>query len=178
MKDFYDPHAKLYENRVITLFRYINDEVAADLSASLLLLDQDPSKPIDLYLSTRYAELSSVFMIYDIIRNLKSELRILVIGEIDGESLLLLSAVPKSNRFITKNSFLHFNFNIPENGGAVNLHAAKILLEKLKIDQNRWITELSNNLGITQSQIHKWCEDKQMFSAYESIRLNLCGHLK
>jgi ATP-dependent Clp protease protease subunit len=101
----YDVFSKLIESRIIFLSDYITDEVATDIVATLLYLDhEDDKNKISLYINSEGGAPESVFMIYDIMKMIKSPIETLCIGSAFALSALILSAGTKGMRYATKSS--------------------------------------------------------------------------
>ena len=90
----------LLENRTIFVSEGINAKVANKVINSLLFLDSnDSSKPIYMYLNSPGGEVNSGFAIYDTMRYIKSEVRVVCTGLTASIATIMLLGAPKEHRY-------------------------------------------------------------------------------
>jgi ATP-dependent Clp protease, protease subunit len=112
-----DVYQKLSKDRILFVTGPIDDDLASDITATLLLKDQEDSdKKITLFINSPGGDIRNVFMIYDMIQMIDAEVETVCVGEALGESVILLTAGSPGNRLATKNSIisvgqLHQNFH-------------------------------------------------------------------
>lgn len=152
----YDVFSKLIESRILFLYDYITDDIATDIVATLLYLDHENDKDkISLYINSNGGDIESVFMIYDIMKIIKSPIETFCIGNAFGESALILAAGTKGKRYITKSSMIR----ISQITHAYSIHAdmssAEILFEKNKRENNKFLEALQDCTGKSIKTITK-----------------------
>jgi ATP-dependent Clp protease protease subunit len=144
----YDVFSKLIDSRILFLYDYINDDIATDIVATLLYLDhQDDKSKISLYLNSEGGEIESVFMIYDMMKLIKSPIETFCIGSALGESALILAAGTKGMRYATKSSIICLNQLVHTYSGHADMTDAEIRLEKSKKDNNKFLLALHDCTG-------------------------------
>jgi ATP-dependent Clp protease, protease subunit len=132
---------RLLENRVVFISEGINAAVAKKAIASLLALDyESPTKPITIYLNSPGGEVNSGFAIFDAIRFLRSEIRIVSAGLTASIATVIFVACKKEYRYSLPNSkFLIHQPLIPGQiyGQASDLEitAREILKTRQKINE-------------------------------------------
>ncbi len=97
----------LLDNRTIFVSEGINAKVANKVINSLLFLDSnDSSKPIYMYLNSPGGEVNSGFAIYDTMRFIKSEVRVVCTGLTASIATIMLLGAPKEHRYSMANTRL------------------------------------------------------------------------
>lgn len=91
--------SKLLEKRTIFVSEGINSQVAKRVINHLLALDaQDPEKPIYMYLNSPGGEVNSGFAIYDTMRFIQPEVRVVCTGLSASIATIILLGAPKEYR--------------------------------------------------------------------------------
>lgn len=151
-----DIFSKLAENRILFLYGYINDEMAADIVAALLYLDsENDEEKISIHLNSSGGDISSILMIYDTIKMINSPVETFCIGSAFGESALILSAGSKGMRYATKNSFIMINQVAHNYSRYTDMMNAKIMLEKSKKDNIKYLSALQDCTGVSIKKLKK-----------------------
>lgn len=102
-----DVYQKLSNNRILFITGHIDDMLASDITATLLLKDQEDSeKKITLFINSPGGNIRNVFMIYDMIQIINAPVETVCVGEAFAEAAVLLVAGTKGLRFAAKNSFI------------------------------------------------------------------------
>ncbi|GAA3390872.1 ATP-dependent Clp protease proteolytic subunit [Cryptosporangium minutisporangium] len=84
---------RLLDQRIVQVNGPIDDDVASRIAARLLLLDSRTHKPVTLRLNSVNADLTAVWTLVDTLDALVVPVNALVVGELGGGSLALLTAV-------------------------------------------------------------------------------------
>lgn len=92
-------HERLLENRIVMASGIFDDDAAARLSAQLLTLDAEASKPIRLELQNLRAELSAALTVMGILDVLRVPVHACVSGEISGPALGVLVSCPRRSGY-------------------------------------------------------------------------------
>lgn len=102
-----DVYQRLSNDRVLFISGEINDKVATDISATLLLKNNENRKDkITLFINSPGGHLRNVFMIFDMMKIIKAPVETICIGAAMDAAAILLSAGKKGMRLATKNSFI------------------------------------------------------------------------
>ncbi len=100
-----DMTERLFSTRTLTLFEQVDNKVAKNIIQSLILLENDnDEKPIYLYVNSPGGEVNSGFAIYDMLRFIKPEIKILCSGLCASIATIILLGTEKKNRISLPNS--------------------------------------------------------------------------
>jgi ATP-dependent Clp protease, protease subunit len=104
-----DVYQKLSDSRILFVTGIIDDDLAADIAATLLLKDQEDSdKKITLFINSQGGDIRNVFMIYDMIQMISAPVETVCIGEALSEAAVLLAAGAPGSRLATRNAIISF----------------------------------------------------------------------
>lgn len=126
---------KLLEKRTIFLFEAVNANVAKRVVNHLLALDTESDKPIYLYINSPGGEVNSGFAIYDGMRFVKSEVRVVNTGLCASIATIINLAVPKDRRFGLPNS--RYMIHQPLIGGHIQGQASDLEITAKEIIKTR-----------------------------------------
>lgn len=132
---------RLLDRRTIFVSEGINSAVAKRVINQLLTLEMEkPGTAINFYLNSPGGEVNSGFAIYDTIRFLKSEVRIINTGLCASIATIINIAAKKQNRFSMPNcKFLIHQPLIPGQiygqASDIEIHAREILKTRQKINE-------------------------------------------
>jgi ATP-dependent Clp protease, protease subunit len=101
-----DVYQRLSNDRILFITGLINDKVATDIAATLLLKDNEDEGKITIFINSPGGSLRNVFMIYDMMRMIDSPVETICIGSAFDAAAVLLSAGEPGMRLATKNSFI------------------------------------------------------------------------
>ena len=94
----------LLQNRTLTLFGEINQDVARRMAEKLLALAFESDDPITLYIGSPGGHVESGDTIFDLIRYIKPEVRIIGTGWVGSIATHIYLAADKANRFALPNT--------------------------------------------------------------------------
>jgi ATP-dependent Clp protease protease subunit len=120
---------KLLESRTILLFGEINMDVAREITQQLLVLDADSNEPIKLYINSPGGHVESGDTIYDMIRFVKSPVKVIGTGWVASAGALIYAAAEKENRYSLPNT----RFLLHQPMGGARGQAADIAIEAQEI---------------------------------------------
>ncbi len=127
---------KLLEKRVIFVSEGINSAVAKKVINNLLAMDaQDSSKPIFMYLNSPGGEVNSGFAIYDTMRFISSEVRVICTGLTASIGTVMLLGAPKKHRYTMPNT--RFLIHQPLIGGHIQGQASDLEITAREIIKTR-----------------------------------------
>jgi ATP-dependent Clp protease protease subunit len=127
---------KLLEKRVIFVSEGINSAVAKKVVNNLLAMDaQDSSKPIYMYLNSPGGEVNSGFAIYDTMRFINSEVRVICTGLTASIGTIILLGAPKKHRYTMPNT--RFLIHQPLIGGHIQGQASDLEITAREIIKTR-----------------------------------------
>ncbi len=127
---------KLLEKRVIFVSEGINAAVAKKVVNNLLAMDaQDSSKPIYMYLNTPGGEVNSGFAIYDTMRYINSEVRVVCTGLTASIGTIILLGAEKQHLYTMPNC--RFLIHQPLIGGHIQGQASDLEITAREIIKTR-----------------------------------------
>ncbi|RDB35754.1 ATP-dependent Clp protease proteolytic subunit [Spirobacillus cienkowskii] len=130
---------KLFDQRIIVLSEAIHAASAKKVIERLLALEAaDPTKEIWLFLNSPGGEVNSGFGIYDTIRFIRPDVKIVVTGLAASAATVILLAADAQYRFSMPNSRLLIHQpliggNIQGQASDIEIHAKEILKTREKI---------------------------------------------
>ncbi|MDQ6937069.1 MAG: ATP-dependent Clp protease proteolytic subunit [Actinomycetota bacterium] len=100
-----NPYNKLFEERIIFLAAPIDDVVANDVIAQLVVLESiDPDRDILIYINSPGGSFTALTAIYDTMQFVRPEIQTYCMGQAASAAAVLLSAGTKGKRFALQNS--------------------------------------------------------------------------
>lgn len=143
----YDIYSLLLKERLIFLGTGINDQIANLIVAQLLYLDQqDPDRPIQMYINCPGGVIYAGLAIYDTMRQIKSPVVTVAVGLTASFGTILLTAGEKGQRFALPNATVHMHQPWQSGGGGqasdIEIQAREILRQRDLL--NRILVETTN----------------------------------
>lgn len=133
---------KLFKSRSISIFGQINEKVARHVTEQLLALSADGDDPITIYISSPGGHVESGDVIYDMIKYIKPEVRVVGTGWVASAATTIFLAAKKENRYSLPNT--RYLVHQPSGGSQgdatdISIQAEQIL--KMKERLNKLISE-------------------------------------
>ena len=102
-----DIFQKLSNDRILFISGDIDDNMAADVSATLLLKDsEDSDSKITIFINSRGGDIRNALAIYDMMSIIKSPIETVCIGSAMKEAVIILASGTPGMRFATKHSVI------------------------------------------------------------------------
>lgn len=162
-------YQKLIDNRILFIDSYIDDKVAVDVTASLILKDsEDPVNKISIFLNSYGGNVRSVFMIYDMMKIVRAPIEVICMGAAISESVLILAAGTPGMRYATPNAMICPNQLSYGATHYSDLVDAKITLDQIMLDNKKFIEALSKNITKPVKEIMQDLERRQYFTPKQS----------
>lgn len=106
----FDIYSLLLKNRIIMLGYPINDQIANLIVAQILYLEnEDPEKPIRIYISCPGGQVYSGMAIYDTMQQVNCPISTVAVGYTASFGTVLLTAGTKGMRYALPNSTIHMH---------------------------------------------------------------------
>ena len=100
-----NPYNKLFEERIIFLGAPIDDVVANDVMAQLIVLEStDPDRDILIYINSPGGSFTALTAIYDTMQFVRPEIQTYCMGQAASAAAVLLAAGTKGKRFALQHS--------------------------------------------------------------------------
>lgn len=143
-----DVYWKLANDRILFICNDINDKMATDISATLLLKDsEDNESKITLFINSEGGDIRNALMIYDVMSTIQSPIETVCIGSAMNEAAIILAAGSKGSRLATKNSIISVGQLSIDWVTYSDLTDAKKLLEQSSSDNKRMMEILAKSTG-------------------------------
>lgn len=129
---------KLFKSRTITIFGEINDKLARNVTEHLLALAAESDDLVTLYISSPGGHVESGDVVYDMIKFIKSPVRVIGTGWVASAATTIYLAADKSNRFALPNT--RFLIHQPLGGSRgdatdIKIQAEQIIKTRARINQ-------------------------------------------
>lgn len=165
----------LLKHRTITIFGEINKDVAQRTAEKLLALSFDSNDPITIFIGSPGGHVESGDTIFDVIRFIKPEVRMVGTGWVGSIATHIYLAPPKENRFALPNT--RFLIHQPAGGfggdaADIEIHAREIVKTRERI--NRTIAEAT---GQPLEKVEADTDRDYWMSVEESIEYGIVGKL-
>jgi ATP-dependent Clp protease protease subunit len=167
-----DVFSLLFKNRIIILGVPIDSYVANSIVAQLLYLaNDDPTSPINMYISSPGGQVYSGLAIYDTMRQIECPISTYAVGFTASFGTILLTAGTKGMRFALPNATIHMHQPL---GGAqgqasdIAIQAQEILRLRTSLNEI-----LSLHTGQSIEQIVKDTDRDIYMSAQQAVEYGL-----
>lgn len=159
-----DIYQKLSNDRILFLTDFIDDKVATDIAATLLLKDAEVSNKVNedpednkitLFINSEGGDIRAVFMIYDVMQIISSPIEVVCFGGAMNEAAILLVGGTEGMRYATKNSIIAVGQLISQWAKRSNLVDAEKTLIQVTRDNKRMMEILAKHSGKKLAQVTK-----------------------
>jgi ATP-dependent Clp protease protease subunit len=120
---------RLLETRTLTIFGEIDMKLAQSVCQTLLLLENDSNEPIKIFINSPGGHVESGDTIYDMIRFVKSPVKVIGTGWVASAGALIYAAADKENRYSLPNT----RFLLHQPMGGMRGQASDIAIEAEEI---------------------------------------------
>jgi len=169
-----DIYQRLADDRVLFISNFIDDKLATDITATLLLKDlENPGEKITLFINSEGGDIRNIFMIYDMMSYIESPVETVCIGSAMNEAALLLTAGTPGMRYATKNSVIVVSQLVNDFVNYSDLTDAKMALSQVVQDNKKMLEIFSKS---TKKPIKKITEDfdRQVYlSATQAVKYKI-----
>jgi len=133
---------RFLKTRTVLLVGEVDKDLSEKVVRQLLLLDSISDEPITLLIDSPGGDVYAGFSIFDVIRFIKAQVKIVGIGLVASAAALILIAVPKDRRFgLPNSSYLIHQPLSGMNGVATEIEIHARELEKTRVRINEIIAE-------------------------------------
>jgi ATP-dependent Clp protease protease subunit len=164
-----NPYNKLFEERIIFLGAPIDDVVANDVIAQLIVLEStDPDRDILIYINSPGGSFTALTAIYDTLQFVRPEIQTYCMGQAASAAAVLLAAGTKGKRFALSNS--RVLIHQPSGGTEGAMQISDLDIQAKEILRMRDLMEeiLSRHTGQSLEQIHTDVERDKIFTAEQA----------
>ncbi|GAB93470.1 ATP-dependent Clp protease proteolytic subunit [Gordonia rhizosphera] len=152
----YDPYAKLFEERIVFVGTPIDQTVANDVMAQLLVLEsQDPDRDITMYINSPGGSVPDMLAIYDTMQYVHCDIVTVCLGEAASAAAILLAGGTPGKRAALPNATILIHQ--PRTGGAYQGQVSDLEIQAAEIERvrNRLDEILARHTGQEPAKIRK-----------------------
>ncbi|QHN26050.1 ATP-dependent Clp protease proteolytic subunit [Gordonia pseudamarae] len=132
----YDPYAKLFEERIVFVGTPIDQTVANDVMAQLLVLEsQDPDRDITMYINSPGGSVPDMLAIYDTMQYVHCDIVTVCLGEAASAAAILLAGGTAGKRAALPNATILIHQ--PRTGGAFQGQVSDLEIQAAEIERIR-----------------------------------------
>lgn len=173
-----DIYTKLSNDRILFIHDRIDDHIAADIVATLLLKDtEDTEQKISLFINSEGGDIRSVFMIYDMMMLMQSPLETICVGSAMHEAALLLAAGTPGLRFATGNAVIVMSQLMQDHNYYSDLMDAKAMLKRFQADNSAFVEALAKHTQKTSTELMSSLERQKFLTAKQASSFGIIDHL-
>lgn len=169
-----DIFTKLSNERILFLNDYIDQNVAVDFVATLLLKDmEDSEEKISIFINSEHGDIRSVLTIYDTMQMIASPIETIGSGVVMNAVVLLLAAGDKGSRFATANTIVSPSQLIHEHSYLSDLTDARSVMDRSIKDNKNFMKAFAKATDNNLSQVMKDFERKKFFTAEQAQKYGI-----
>ena len=164
-----NPYNKLFEERIIFLGAPIDDVVANDVMAQLIVLEStDPDRDIQIYINSPGGSFTALTAIYDTLQYVRPEIQTICMGQAASAAAVLLAAGTKGKRFALQNS--RILIHQPSGGTEGAMQISDLDIQAREIQRIRALQEtiLSRHTGQPIEQVRLDIERDKILTAQQA----------
>jgi len=164
-----NPYNKLFEERIIFLGAPIDDVVANDVMAQLIVLESsDPDRDIQIYINSPGGSFTALTAIYDTMQYIRPEIQTYCMGQAASAAAVLLAAGTKGKRYALPQS--RILIHQPSGGTEGAMQISDLDIQAKEILRMRDLMEqiLSRHTGQPIEQVRADVERDKIFTAEQA----------
>ncbi|MEK7259267.1 MAG: ATP-dependent Clp protease proteolytic subunit [Pseudomonadota bacterium] len=164
---------KLFKSRSITIFGEIDEKIARAVTEKLLALAADGDEPINIYISSPGGHVESGDVVYDMIKFIKPEVRVIGTGWVASAATTIYLAAKKENRFSLPNT--RFLVHQPSGGSRGRASDIKIQAEQIIKMRERINKLIADETGQPLERVAKDTDRDHWMTVAEAIDYGIVG---
>lgn len=164
---------KLFKSRSISIFGGIDERVARTVTEQLLALAAESDDPITIYISSPGGHVESGDVVYDMIKFVKPEVRVVGTGWVASAATNIYLAAKKENRYALPNT--RFLVHQPSGGSRGDATDIAIQAEEIVKTRARINRLISEETGRPLEQVEKDTDRDYWMSVEEAIEYGIVG---
>lgn len=163
-----------FMDRKIFLTGEINAEMANAFLSEILFLEQEPTKPVTIYINSPGGEVNAGLMIYDVIQGSGLEINMVCTGMAASMAAILLAGGKKGHRYILKHSKVMIHEPLITRGVGGSATSIKNISESI-LEMRKLVNGiLAEHTGKTMEAIDEATSFDNFMNAEEAIAFGLC----
>lgn len=164
---------KLFKARAVTIFGEINDRLARTMTERLLALASENNDPITIYISSPGGHVESGDVVYDIIKFIEPEVRVVGTGWVASAATTIYLAAKKENRYALPNT--RFLVHQPMGGSRGSASDIKIQAEQIVKMRARINKLIADETGQSLERVAKDTDRDYWMTVDEAIEYGIVG---
>lgn len=164
---------KLFKSRSITIFGEIDERLARSVTEKLLALAAAGDEPITLYISSPGGHVESGDVVYDMIKFIKPEVRVVGTGWVASAATTIYLAAKKENRFSLPNT--RFLVHQPSGGSRGRASDIKIQAEQIIKMRERINRLIADETGQPLERVARDTDRDYWMTVEEAIDYGIVG---
>lgn len=166
---------RLFKARTVLIYGGIDQKLAREVSARLLALQSASDDPITVYINSQGGHVESGDTIYDMVKYVKPEVRMVGTGWVASAGALIYAAAKRENRFSLPNT--RFLLHQPS-GGAMGSASDFAIQAKEILRMRRRLNEIfAAETGQPVERVEKDTERDYWMSAQQAVEYGLVGKI-
>ncbi|MCR5595755.1 MAG: ATP-dependent Clp protease proteolytic subunit [Lachnospiraceae bacterium] len=161
-------------NRNLFLTGSIDSEMADNFLSQLLYLEQDPTKPVTIYINSPGGEVNAGLMIYDVIQGSKLDITMVCTGLAASMAAILLAGGRKGKRLILKHSKVMIHEPLISNGVGGSATSIKNISDSILETRETVNGILAGHTGKSVDEINEATAFDNFMNAQEAIDFGIC----
>lgn len=166
---------RLFKARTILIYGGIDQKLAERVTARMLALQYESDDPITIFINSQGGHVESGDTIYDMIKFVKPEVRIVGTGWVASAGALIYAAAKRENRFSLPNT--RFLLHQPSGGAGgsaseIEIHAREIIRMRKRLNEI-----FARETGQTYERISTDTERDYWMSAEDAKAYGLVGSI-
>lgn len=163
---------RLMESRTIQLAKPVTPDLGEEVIARLLLLDdEDPEAPINVYINSPGGSVDTGFAIYDMMHFINAPVRCIANGLCASAGVIILLGADKEDRLSLPNS--RFMIHQPSGGAHGSVEDIRIEAEEILKIRKKINEQIAEETGQTVEQVEKDTRRNRWLSAEEAVEYGL-----
>jgi len=158
---------KLFKSRSISIFGQINERVARTVTEKLLALSAEGDDPITIYISSPGGHVESGDVVYDMIKFIKPEVRVVGTGWVASAATNIYLAAKPGNRYSLPNT--RYLVHQPSGGSQGDATDIKIQAEQILKTKARINKIISEETGRSLDQVEQDTDRDYWMSVDEAM---------
>ena len=169
-----NPYNKLFEERIIFLGAPIDDVVANDVIAQLIVLESnDPDRDILIYINSPGGSFTALTAIYDTLQFVRPEIQTYCMGQAASAAAVLLAAGTKGKRYALSNSRILIHQPSGGTEGAQQISDLDIQAREILRMRDLMEAIIARHSGQSVETIHTDVERDKIFTAIQAKEYGL-----
>ncbi len=162
---------KRFRSRSISIFGQINEKIARTVTEQLLALSAESGEPITIYISSPGGHVESGDVIYDMIKYIQPEVRVVGTGWVASAATNIYLAAKKENRYSLPNT--RYLVHQPSGGSQGDATDIKIQAEQIVKTKQRINRIISEETGRPLEQVEEDTDRDYWMSVDEAIEYGI-----